>query len=242
MSAEALTDAVLATLETALGLQLGVLAACETAGTLPDESDILDELNPELTTKIMLSALGWRDVSVDRRPGLLRITGEPSGQAPLVTLGMLLARLDTDVQVVELVAVRQGIPATLHAETSPFVAWSQREDPDDEFSSMLLFARALAGIRIDGAAFMTKERLRHVAAIFIGQKINGDPAAATRRLAQVREWARDFEDPELDGALQHVQRALVCLALGAAPRPEEQHAIDQLADWEGIATPLPTGW
>lgn len=242
MSAEALTDAALATLETALGLQLGVLAACEAAGMLPDNGDLLDELDPELTTKLMLSALGWRGISVDQAPGLLRITGEPSGQAPFATIGMLLARLEGDVQALELVALRPGSASTLRAETAPFVAWSQREDSDDEFASMLLFVRALAGVHIDGAALITQEGLRHAAAIFIGEEINSEPAAASSRLAQVRAWARDFGDPGLDRALQGVQRALMSLALGVAPRPEEQHAIDQVADWERTGTPLPTGW
>ncbi len=142
----------------------------------------------------------------------------------------------------ELVALRPGSASTLRAETAPFVAWSQREDSDDEFASMLLFVRALAGVHIDGAALITQEGLRHAAAIFIGEEINSEPAAASSRLAQVRAWARDFGDPGLDRALQGVQRALMSLALGVAPRPEEQHAIDQVADWERTGTPLPTGW
>ncbi len=239
---EALSDTVLALLETSLALQLAVIAALDAEDLMPDDTDLLDELDPDLLSKLLLTAVGWRNVSLTTEGSLLRIIGTSHLRSPLTTVGMLLARLNEDIIDVELVAQADGRTKVFRAKTSPFRTWNNRPDPDDETTSLILFTNALADVSIDGDPVVTRETIRHLAAVLVGQRINHGPAEAAKRIGQVRSWAADYGDAELDDALQRTHRALTAMSLQLAPTPTEQSAIAKIADWERTSTPLSTAW
>ena len=242
MSFATLTDAVLALLETALALQLAVLAACDAEDLLPDDTDLLDELDPGLLSKFMLASIGWQDVTIEREGPRLRVVGDSDLPSPLPTIGMLLSRLDDDITDVELVARGRSRTKVLTAKTAPFRRWTNRPDTEDEFTSQTLFIDALAEVSFDGEPLIEAATIRHMAAALVGQQINGDFAQAARRLVGVRAWVRRYGDTELDEALLNTHRAITSMTLGLAPSVKEQAAIDQVAVWEGRAEPLTVGW
>lgn len=242
MSFEGLTDAVLALLETALALQLAVIAASDAEDLLRDDSDLLDELDPDLLLKLMLAALGWCDIAIRRDGSVLRVDGVSSLPAPVATIGMLLSRLDEHITDVELVARGSDRTRRLTARTEPFRRWSARPDPAEEFESMLLFADALAHVALDDAPAVTKPVLRHLAAVLAGQRINDDLPSAAHRLTRLRAWAAQHDDLELHDALTRTQRAVTSIAIGLAPTPAEQAAIATISAWEGMAAAMPGDW
>jgi hypothetical protein len=242
MTFESLTDAVLALLETALALQLAVLAACEAEDLLPDGSDLTDELNPDLLSKFLLATIGWRDVHIEREDHLLRVSGASALASPMGTIGMLLSRLPDDITDVQLVARSGEDVKVLTAKTAPFRRWHARPDPGDEFESTLCFTDALAQANFRGEPVVSPAMIRHMAAVMVGQQVNGELADAARRFARVRKWAHKYGDPELDEALKATHRALTSIKLGLAPTAAEQAAIALVGEWETRATPIAVAW
>jgi ribosomal protein L37E len=239
---DALTDTVLALLETALALQLAVIAAIDAEDLLPDDTDLLDELDPDLLSKLLLTAVGWRNLSLTTEGTLLRITGTSDLPSPLATVGMLLARLDAGITDVELVAHAEGRTKVFRAKTAPFRTWNDRPDPDNEPTSLTLFTNALVAVTIDGNPVVTRETIRHLAAVLVGQRINCGPAEAAERIALIRSWAAAHNDAELDDALKYTHRAVTAMHLQLAPTPVEQAAIARIADWEKTTAPLARTW
>lgn len=242
LTLDALTDTVLALLETALALQLAVIAALDAEDLLPDDTDLLDELDPDLLIKLLLSAVGWRNLSIKADGTCLRITGTSDLPSPLATVGMLLARLNEGTNDVELVAHADGRTKVFRARTAPFRTWSDRPDPDDELASLTLFTNALVGVTIDGRPVVTLATIRHLAAVLVGQRINCGPPEAAERIGQIRSWAAAHGDAELDDALRHTHRAVTAMNLQLAPTPTEQAAIARIAEWERTSAPLATTW
>lgn len=242
MTYEALTDSLLAALETASALQLAVLAACDEEGVLADDSDLLDELDPHLVSKLLLASIGWRNIAIEEEGSLLRITGDSELPSPLPTIGMVISRLNEAISDIELVARTATRTKVLSAKTAPFRRWSARPDPEDEFTSQSLFIDAIAELRFDGASVIDMKTIRHVAAIIAAQAVNEEYAEAVRRLTSLRNWLRRYADADLEKALMGTHRALTSKELGLAFSPEEQAAIDQIGAWITDAAPVTADW
>ncbi|MGY2065350.1 hypothetical protein [Blastococcus sp. SYSU DS0619] len=241
-SFEELADAVLGLLETALGLQLAIRTAGEGVGQTPDDSDLLEELDPDLVPTVLLAASGWREVKIARDGDTMTVRGEVDLPTPMATIGLLLAHLDPAIHQVKLVAEQHRTTRTFQAATAPFREFLQRPHPADDFETSLLLLNALLHVTAEGRPIIERRHRLRIAAHFFAVGTNGNLSVFTSRCRRLGDWARDHQDSELETAPRVAQRAVVAAQSGLPVTPAEQAALALMDRWRHEPVKLPDRW
>jgi hypothetical protein len=109
---------------------------------------------------------------------------------------------------------------------------------DDELERDLSFVEAGATTTLDGQPFLARDAVRHYIAVRAGERLNGEPGPAIRRLRQLRVLALRLGDEHCADVLFQVIRAVRLIAHGQLPPDADvQCGIDTLGDWEGTTFP-----
>lgn len=241
LSFEELTDAVLNALETSLAMALAFSAMAEATGSPDEDETLLQELHPDLLPTVLLSASGWRDMSIARDGDTITVSGRASATLPITSIGMLLTGLDDGMRRLVLVVEENGQTRRFEAECDAFRRHKQR-GPGDDNDEMLSLTSALTHVTVDGEPFISRDMVRHFIAVLAGQKLNAPLATAVPWLNRLASWAEEHDDAALGNVLRRVQGALRGFSFQLPVSPPEQAALDLLAKWESSSAQLPTHW
>lgn len=203
-----LLDRVLCGAESVRAMHAGVICAASELELDVADLDPLGAIlaDAESVTSVLLTAFGWKDVSVSLEGSTLHIRAEANLAKDAVKhVIMLCPYLDGSVNVVEFLAVEGSGSSRISGSLDSIREW--RAEPLDSSRRDLLFVAMQLQWLIDGRPSMSLAEIRRWSASKMARYLTCDDyQVAIRGLKDLRDFGRRVGDPEIANLAERCAR------------------------------------
>lgn len=231
-----LLDRSLLGLESAIGIQLGIICAAAANGVdsgrlFSEELATLQEFDEQDRVKIVLSLSGWSEIEITVDDELMVVKGQ-AAQVPkaLPMVAAVIPHISNEIRELQFEWTdRDGAHHELAGPAVPFRSWATASGELDEQCFSL---EAQATWTLSGVPTISSDEVRKFAAIMTGRAITKPLPDAVADIRRLLVTAEELEDTELVGALK------ACLAakrseISRLPlRHDEHEGLRWIAHWE----------
>jgi hypothetical protein len=239
LSSGVLVDRMLAGVESAMAIGLGVFCAAIVAGIdVADISPPAESLGLETTEAAswVLAELGWTETDVAYSEGELRVRGRiDPGDVATTHAAALVPYLPDDCWEISFVAASENGESELRG---PLDSLRRSLSTGDEDEKLLANIEVLARWSRDGRPLLLDSQRRKLLAVYALQAAAnaGTPQAAIARVRRVRECARALNDVSVDAAIGEVIAGLR-ESMMSGNRARLSAALDALGVWAAARVP-----
>ncbi len=231
-----LLDRSLLGLESAIGIQLGIICAAAVNGIdsgrlFSEELATLLEFDEHSRVKIVLSLSGWSEIEITVDDELMTVKGQ-AGQVPkpLPMVAAVMPHISTESRELQFEWTdRTGTRHELAGPAAPFRSWANASgELDDQCFSL----EAQARWTLDGVPTISSDEVQKFAAIMAGRAISKALPEAVADIRRLLATAEDLDDAELVRALKACLAAKRSEALKLPLTPDEHASLRWVSEWE----------
>jgi hypothetical protein len=185
----------------------------------------------------LLTIYGWKDPALEIEGDHAKATGIASMNSPFPVAAALVQSLPDEIRVLELSARQDESTRAFVADVPSLQRYWEVDAGERDFA----FVEACTRATLNGRPFISRDSARHYIAVQAGEGLEPEPAAAIRRLKQLRDFALRLGDEECAEVLIQVIRVVRLKVMGQGLDLQAHQALDQLIEWtETVPEPFAT--
>lgn len=236
LTLDELVDRSLLGLESAIGIQLGIICAAAINGVdsgrlFAEELATLLEFDEQSRLKIVLSLSGWSEIDITVDDQLLIVKGQAAEvPKPLPMVAAVMPHIPAEIAELQFEWTdRTGTRHELEGPAAPFRSWANASGGlDDQRFSL----EAQARWTLNGVRTISSDHVRKFAAIMAGRAITKALPQAVADIRRLLATAEELDDAELVRALKACLAAKRSEALRLPLKPDEHASLRWVSEWE----------
>lgn len=204
---EELIDKLLAYLEVAVGLLLGIMTALTQLGVDVDLTRRASWRDRKVIMGYLLGALGLENISLNMEEGTLRIEASGPDIDWLRTTAMLSPLFDDQIGKIEAFVRTNDLETTFSAETADFRNFTATTE-NQHCGSVLEMAKAVAGSSLNGRSPWDNKTWAKVVALIMEEHPEDTLTSRVRRIQTIRSLVTKAGITEVSRYFQEILEAI----------------------------------